>query len=95
MKYNELFTSDKGIFATIFKPNYPVQYGVIFGQTIPQTYDVLASFKCGDKTLVDAVTIDDVQEHDEPTAPIDDVQEHDEPIETLEPTETDKTPETL
>ena len=58
MKYNELFTSDKGIFATIFKPNYPVQYGVIFGQTIPQTYDVLASFKCGDKTLVNAVTID-------------------------------------
>ena len=58
MKYNELFTPDKGIFATIFKPNYPVQYGVIFGQTIPQTYDVLASFKCGDKTLVDAVTID-------------------------------------
>ena len=58
MKYNELFTPDKGIFATIFKPNYPVQYGVIFGQTIPQTYDVLASFKCGDKTLLDAVTID-------------------------------------
>ena len=58
MKYNELFTSDKGIFATIFKPNYPEQYGVIFGQTIPQTYDVLASFKCGDKTLVNAVTID-------------------------------------
>ena len=57
MKYNELFTSDKGIFATIFKPNYPEQYGIIFGQTIPQTYDVLASFKCGDKTLVDAVTI--------------------------------------
>ena len=58
MKYNELFTSDKGIFATIFKPNYPEQYGVIFGQTIPQTYDVLASFKYGDKTLVNAVTID-------------------------------------
>ena len=58
MKYNELFTADKGIFATIFKPNYPEQYGVIFGQTIPQTYDVLASFKCGDKTLVDAVTIE-------------------------------------
>ena len=58
MKYNELFTSDKDIFATIFKPNYPEQYGVIFGQTIPQTYDVLASFKCGDKTLVDTVTID-------------------------------------
>ena len=58
MKYNELFTSDKGIFATIFKPNYPEQYGVIFGQTTPQTYDVLASFKCGGKTLVDAVTIE-------------------------------------
>lgn len=58
MKYNELFTPDKGIFATIFKPNYPEQYGVIFGQTIPQTYDVLTSFKCGDKTLVNAVTIE-------------------------------------
>lgn len=57
MKYKDLFTSDKGIFATIFKPNYPEQYGVIFGQTIPQTYDVLASFKYGDKTLVDIVAI--------------------------------------
>ena len=62
MKYNELFTSDKGIFATIFKPNYPEQYGVIFGQTIPQTYDVLASFKCGDKTLNKSVTIDNYKD---------------------------------
>ena len=62
MKYNELFTSDKGIFATIFKPNYPEQYGVIFGQTIPQTYDVLASFKCGDRTLVNSVTVDNYKD---------------------------------
>lgn len=62
MKYNDLFTSDKGIFATIFKPNYPEQYGVIFGQTIPQTYDVLASFKCGAKTLVETVTIDNYKD---------------------------------
>lgn len=62
MKYKELFTPDKGIFATIFKPNYPEQYGVIFGQTIPQVYDVLAVLQCGNKTLVEAVTPDTYNE---------------------------------
>lgn len=62
MKYKELFTPDKGIFATIFKPNYPEQYRVIFGQTIPQVYDVLAVLQCGNKTLVEAVTPDTYNE---------------------------------
>lgn len=62
MKYKELFTPDKGIFTTIFKPNYPEQYGVIFGQTVPQVYDVLALLQCGNKTLLGTVTPDSYTE---------------------------------
>lgn len=62
MKYKELFTTERAIFATIFAPDFPEQYKAIFGETIPQVYDVTAILTCGNKTLLDSITPDSYKE---------------------------------
>lgn len=58
MKYKELFTPDKGLFETIFKPLFPEEYAQIFGATVPQVFDTVAVLKAGNKNLLDSVTTD-------------------------------------
>ena len=58
MKFKDLFTPDRAIFATIFQPNFAEQYTAIFGETVPQVYDVLTALHCGEKELLTTVTPD-------------------------------------
>lgn len=52
MKYSELFTKDNGIFATVFKTEYPTEYAAIFGDTDPTKLDAYALLMYGGKTVV-------------------------------------------
>lgn len=52
MKYSELFTKDNGIFATVFKTEYPTEYAAIFGDTDPSKLDAYALLMYGGKTVV-------------------------------------------
>ena len=62
MKYKELFTPERAVFATIFAVDFPEQYKTIFGETIPQVYDVVAVLECGEKTLLNVITPDSYKE---------------------------------
>lgn len=52
MKYSELFTKDNGIFATVFKTEYPTEYAAIFGDINPTKLDAYALLMYGGKTVV-------------------------------------------
>lgn len=58
MKYSELFTKDNGIFATVFKTEYPTEYAAIFGDTNPTKLDAYALLMYGGKTVVSGITSD-------------------------------------
>lgn len=58
MLYKDLFIGDKGVFVNVFKKDFPEQYAVIFGETLPQVYDTLAILKCGDRTLFSYINDD-------------------------------------
>jgi hypothetical protein len=58
MKYSELFTKDNGIFATVFKTEYPTEYAAIFGDTDPSKLDAYALLMYGGKTVVNSITSD-------------------------------------
>jgi len=62
MKYNELFTSDNGIFATVFNAEYPTEYATIFGDTPPKKLDAYALLTCGGKTVVGSITSDNAKD---------------------------------
>ena len=62
MKYNELFTSGNGIFATVFNADYPTEYAAIFGETDPEKLDVYALLMYGGKTIVSSITSDNVKD---------------------------------
>ena len=56
MKVKEIFDSENGIFANIFKPNFPVLYTTIFGEDDPVLIDIQARTKYGEKNLISAIT---------------------------------------
>ena len=62
MKYNELFTSGNGIFATVFNADYSTEYAAIFGETDPEKLDVYALLMYGGKTIVSSITSDNVKD---------------------------------
>lgn len=58
MKYSELFTKDNGLFATVFKTEYPTEYAAIFGDTDPTKLDAYALLMYGGKTVASSITSD-------------------------------------
>lgn len=62
MKYNELFTKGNGIFATVFKTEYPTEYAAIFGDTDPTKLDAYALLMYGGKTVVSSITSDNASD---------------------------------
>ena len=62
MTINELFTGDNLLVRDIFYKEHKEDYTAIFGNHIPQTYDVLISLKCGDKVVSDKVTVDNCKD---------------------------------
>lgn len=62
MKYNELFTKGSGVFATVFKTEYPTEYAAIFGDTDPTKLDAYASLMYGGKTVVGSITSDNARD---------------------------------
>jgi hypothetical protein len=62
MKYRELFTKGNGIFAKVFKTEYPTEYTSIFGDTDPTKLDAYALLMYGDKTIVNSITRDNVSD---------------------------------
>lgn len=63
MTIRELLPVDKGIFATVFQPNYPEDYAAIFGHTLPQVCDTLTVLKWGERVVMDCVTPDSWQDY--------------------------------
>lgn len=62
MKYNELFTKGNGVFAKVFKTEYPTEYAAIFGDTDPTKLDAYALLMYGSKTIVSSITSDNASE---------------------------------
>lgn len=62
MKYSELFTKGNGIFATVFKTEYPTEYAAIFGDTDPTKLDAYALLMYGGKTFVSSITSDNASD---------------------------------
>lgn len=62
MKYSELFTKGNGIFATVFKTEYPTEYAAIFGDTAPEKLDAYALLMYGGKTVVSSITSDNASD---------------------------------
>lgn len=62
MKYNELFTTGNGIFATVFKTEYPTEYAAIFGDTDPTKLDAYTLLQFGGKTVVSSITTDNAKD---------------------------------
>jgi len=62
MKYSELFTTDNGIFATVFNVEYPTEYAAIFGDTDPTKLDAYALLMYGGKTVVGSITSDNAKD---------------------------------
>lgn len=62
MKYSELFTKDNGIFATVFKTEYPTEYAAIFGDTDPTKLDAYALLMYGGKTVASSITSDNASD---------------------------------
>ena len=62
MKYNELFTKGNGIFATVFKTEYPTEYAAIFGDTDPTKLDAYALLMYGSKTVASSITSENAKD---------------------------------
>ncbi len=62
MKYSELFTTGNGIFATVFKTEYPTEYAEIFGDIDPKQLDLYALLQFGGKTVVSSITSDNAKD---------------------------------
>ncbi|UWG73978.1 MAG: hypothetical protein [Bacteriophage sp.] len=62
MKFKELFTTDNGIFGTVFSPDFPDEYQKIFGDALPKTLDVYAVMTFGNKLLSDSITADNYKD---------------------------------
>lgn len=62
MKFKELFTTDNGIFGTVFSPDFPYEYQKIFGDALPRTLDVYAVMTFGNKLLSDSITADNYKD---------------------------------
>jgi hypothetical protein len=58
MKFNELFTADNGIFAQVFKTDFPDLYTTCFGSVEPVMIDRWAWIKYGGRELLETVTAD-------------------------------------
>ena len=58
MKYNELFTTDNGIFAKVFKTVFADLYATIFGEQDAKQIDTWCAIKYGNRTLIDYITAD-------------------------------------
>ena len=56
MKLNELFTADNGIFAQVFKTDFPELYATCFGTVEPVMLDRWTWIKYGGRELLDTVT---------------------------------------
>ncbi len=58
MKYNELFTADRGLFKTIFEVDFSMEYEAIFGALYLSSddLDALALYKFGSRQLVSSIT---------------------------------------
>lgn len=62
MKYSELFTKGNGIFATVFKTEYPAEYAAIFGDTDPTKLDAYALLMYGCQTVASGITSDNARD---------------------------------
>ena len=62
MTINELFKGDNLLVRDIFYKEHEEDYTAIFGNVLPQTYDVIISLKCGDKVVSDKVTVDNCKD---------------------------------
>lgn len=62
MKFKELFTTDNGIFGTVFSPDFPDEYQKIFGDALPKKLDVYAVMTFGNKLLSDSITADNYKD---------------------------------
>lgn len=62
MTYSEIFTTGNGIFANVFKTDYPTEYEQIFGDTPAETLDTYALLNFGTRQVVQAVTADTYKE---------------------------------
>ena len=62
MKFKELFTTDNGIFGTVFSPDFPDEYQKIFGDALPKTLDVYAVMTSGNKMLSDSITAENYKD---------------------------------
>lgn len=62
MKYSELFTTGNGIFATVFKTEYPTEYAAIFGDTDPTKLDAYALLQFGGKTVVNSINAENASD---------------------------------
>ena len=62
MKYSELFTKGNGVFATVFKTEYPTEYAAIFGDTDPTKLDAYALLMYGSKTVASSITSDNAKD---------------------------------
>ena len=58
MKFNELFKSDNGIFAQVFKPDFPELYETCFGTIEPVMLDRWTWIKYGGRELLETITED-------------------------------------
>lgn len=58
MTYNDKFGTDNGLFATIFKPNFPELYTDIFGDTQVELIDAYTLVKYGGRTLIEPIRTD-------------------------------------
>ena len=62
MTINELFTGDNLLMRDIFYKEHQADYTAIFGNQIPQTYDVVISLTWGDRVVSDKVTVDNCKD---------------------------------
>lgn len=55
MKYKDLFTSENGLFQTVFKKDFESYYFELFGDLNPEVLDAHAIYHYGDRELVSKV----------------------------------------
>lgn len=63
MKYNELFTTENGLFAKCFAPDFPTEFKTIFGEWEASDIDNYALLKYGGRELLEFINSDNVQSY--------------------------------
>lgn len=58
MKYNELFTTENGLFAKYFATDYPTEFKTIFGEWKASDIDNFAILKYGTREVLEFITED-------------------------------------